>query len=83
MKIFNNEDIRRFIDRATIENEGVSSLQLIDRVADGVAAEIMRRWRPTKPTAYLPDQATTARMPSLWRIILIENGWQLKYTFST
>ena len=62
MKIFNNEDIRA-IDRATIENEGVSPLQLIERVpmawppkscADGV--------RPNRPP-FLPDLAITEPMP--------------------
>ena len=35
MKIFTTEQIRE-IDRVTIEKEGVSSLQLIERVAEGV-----------------------------------------------
>ncbi len=75
MKIFNNEDIRA-IDRATIENEGVSSLQLIDRVADGVAAEIMRRWRPTKPTAIFAGPGNNGADALAVAYILIENGWQ-------
>ena len=48
MRIFNTEDIRA-IDRRTMETDGVSSLELIDRVAQGVASEIAARWRPTKP----------------------------------
>ena len=48
MRIFNTEDIRA-IDRRTMEADGVSSLELIDRVAQGVASEIAARWRPTKP----------------------------------
>lgn len=49
MKLFTNEEIRA-IDRYTIEVEGVSSLDLIERVAEGVADEICARWRPSKPT---------------------------------
>lgn len=48
MKIFTNSEIRQ-IDQYTIDNEGVSSMELIERVADGVAAEIAARWRPSKP----------------------------------
>ena len=48
MKIFNTQDIRA-IDRRTMETEGVSSLELIERVARGVASEVASRWRPSKP----------------------------------
>ncbi len=49
MKIFTTEDIRA-IDRQTIEKEGVTALQLIERAADGIVNEIVSRWRPTKRT---------------------------------
>lgn len=48
MKIFNSEDIRA-INRRTMETDGISSLELIERVAQGVASEIASRWRPNKP----------------------------------
>ncbi len=48
MKIFNTENIRK-IDRITIEEEGVSSQELIRRVAEGVAGEIIGRWSPSTP----------------------------------
>jgi NAD(P)H-hydrate epimerase len=44
MKIFTNEQIRA-IDRYTTEKEGISSLTLIERVADSVSCEITSRWR--------------------------------------
>lgn len=50
MKIFTTEDLRA-IDRKTIEADGVSSRELIGRVAEGVAREITSRWRPTKRVA--------------------------------
>ena len=48
MKLFTTEEIRA-IDRRTIEQEGVPSLELIERVAEGVADEISSRWRSTNP----------------------------------
>ncbi|MDE6265562.1 MAG: bifunctional ADP-dependent NAD(P)H-hydrate dehydratase/NAD(P)H-hydrate epimerase, partial [Paramuribaculum sp.] len=48
MKIFNTEDIRA-IDRRTMEIDGISSLELIDRVAQGVASEVVARWNPNRP----------------------------------
>lgn len=48
MKIFNTENIRK-IDRVTIEEEGVSSQELIRRVAEGVVSEIVGRWSPSTP----------------------------------
>lgn len=75
MKIFTTENIRE-IDRYTIENEGVSSLELIEQVARGVACEIMSRWRPNKRIAIFAgsgnngaDALATARM-------LIEEGYR-------
>lgn len=49
MKLFTTDEIRA-IDRYTIENDDVTSLDLIERVAEGVADEIASRWRPNKPT---------------------------------
>ncbi|MDE6459282.1 MAG: bifunctional ADP-dependent NAD(P)H-hydrate dehydratase/NAD(P)H-hydrate epimerase, partial [Paramuribaculum sp.] len=48
MRIFNTEDIRA-IDRRTIETDGISSIELIERVAQGVASEIAARWNPNRP----------------------------------
>lgn len=48
MKIFNNNEIRR-IDAYSIEKEGVTAMELIERVASAVVAEITSRWRPSKP----------------------------------
>ena len=61
MKIFSTEHIRN-IDRVTIEEEGVSSMELIHRVAEGVVNEILSRWSPSKPTMVLPVREITALM---------------------
>lgn len=50
MKLFTNDEIRA-IQRYTIENDGVSSLELTERVGEGVADEICALWRSNKPTA--------------------------------
>ncbi|MCM1309895.1 MAG: NAD(P)H-hydrate dehydratase [Bacteroides sp.] len=42
MKIFTADQIRE-LDRKTIENEGVTSLQLIERTAEGVVVEVVSR----------------------------------------
>lgn len=74
MKIFSNDDIRA-IDRATIEGEGIPSRDLIDRVARGVATEIMRRWRPTQRTAIFAGPGNNGADALAVAKILLENGW--------
>lgn len=74
MKIFGNDDIRA-IDRATIETDGVSSMTLIDRVADGVATEIMRRWRPSRNTAIFAGPGNNGADALAVAKILLYNGW--------
>ena len=49
MKLFTTDEIRA-IERYTIETDGVSAMELIERVAEGVADEIASRWRANKPT---------------------------------
>ncbi len=43
MKIFTSSDIHA-IDKATIEKEGIESIDLMERAASAVAYEIMSRW---------------------------------------
>lgn len=45
MRIFSNDEIHR-IERQTIEQEGVTPLELIEIDAEAIAGEIMARWRP-------------------------------------
>jgi len=74
MKIFSTQDIRA-IDRYTIENEDVTAMELVERVAEAVTTEITSRWRPTRPVIIFAgpgnngaDALTVARM-------LVEQGW--------
>ena len=45
MKIFTKEE-RAALDRYSVEEEGVSVSELINRFAEGVTAEVMKRLRP-------------------------------------
>ncbi|MCF0182483.1 MAG: NAD(P)H-hydrate dehydratase [Muribaculaceae bacterium] len=47
MKIFSNDSIRRIFDRS-IEIEGISMLDMMERAASAITYEIMKRWRTTK-----------------------------------
>lgn len=49
MKLFTSDDIRSII-RRSIEADGLTLRDLIERVASGVASEIASKWRPTKRT---------------------------------
>ena len=44
MKIFTHEAIKK-IDKATIENDNISELDLMERAASAVSFEIISRWR--------------------------------------
>ena len=47
MKIFTTAEIKA-IEHYTIENEPVSSLDLMERAASAVTCEIISRWLPNK-----------------------------------
>ncbi|MBQ0114252.1 MAG: NAD(P)H-hydrate dehydratase [Bacteroidales bacterium] len=47
MKIFTNDCVRRIFEKS-IEHEGISLLDMIERAASAVTNEIIARWRPTK-----------------------------------
>lgn len=46
MKILSNEDIK-IVEQETLEEEGLTTLDLVERVAEAIADEIKSRWRPT------------------------------------
>lgn len=49
MKLFTNDDIRA-IERHTLQSETITTMSLIERVADAVASEVAARFRPSKRT---------------------------------
>ncbi|MDE6628702.1 MAG: bifunctional ADP-dependent NAD(P)H-hydrate dehydratase/NAD(P)H-hydrate epimerase, partial [Muribaculaceae bacterium] len=75
MKLFTNEEIRA-IDRFTIENEGVTSLDLIERVAEGVTDEICTRWRPNKPTVVFAGPGNNGADALAAARLLYERGFR-------
>ena len=76
MKIFTNSEIRQ-IDQYTIENEGVTSLELIDRVARGVADEIIARWKATKPVVIFAGPGNNGADALASGALLAEAGYKV------
>ncbi|MDE7146247.1 MAG: NAD(P)H-hydrate epimerase, partial [Duncaniella sp.] len=74
MKIFTTESIRN-IDRVTIEEEGVSSQELIHRVAEGVVNEILAIWNPSKPTIIFAGSGNNGADALIVGKLLIEAGF--------
>lgn len=75
MKIFTTEAIRN-IDRYTIEDEGVSSMELIHRVAEGVASEVMARWSVTTPTLVFAGPGNNGADALIVAKLLAEAGFK-------
>ncbi len=74
MKIFSTENIRK-IDRVTIEEEGVSSQELIRRVAEGVAGEIVSRWSPSTPVVIFAGSGNNGADALVVGRLLLEAGF--------
>ncbi len=75
MKLFTTEDIRA-IDRYTIDEEGVSSRELIRRVADGVASQIMARWSPLVPLTVFAGPGNNGADALMVALSLARQGYQ-------
>lgn len=75
MKIFTTDNIRA-IDRATIEDEGISSMELIHRAAEGIASEIMRRFSPSRPTVIFAGAGNNGADALIVARLLIEAGFR-------
>lgn len=74
MKIFGTENIRK-IDRITIEDEGVSSQELIRRVAEGVTGEIVGRWSPSTPVVIFAGSGNNGADALVVGRLLLEAGF--------
>lgn len=75
MKIFTTENVRN-IDRATIEGEGVDSMLLITRVAEGVVSEILPRWNPATPVVIFAGSGNNGADALIVGKLLIEAGFR-------
>lgn len=74
MKIFSNEEIR-YIEKFTIENDGINSMELINRVARAAAAEICSRWNSDTPTVIFAGPGNNGADALAVAVKLIENGF--------
>lgn len=74
MKIFTTENIRK-IDRYTIEQEGVSSQELIRRVAEGVVSEVVSRWSPSTPVVVFAGSGNNGADALVAARMLYEAGY--------
>lgn len=77
MKIFTNDQIRS-IERFTIENEGVSSLELIERAASAITFEIMGRWRPNKKIWVFAGPGNNGADALAVSRLLVEQGYNVE-----
>ncbi len=74
MKIFTTQEIKE-IDNYTIEHDGVSSIELIERVAEGVACEISSRWTQRKPIAVFAGPGNNGADALAVARLLAEQGY--------
>jgi len=82
MKIFTNEEIRG-IDRFTIDEEGIPAAELIQRVAEGVTGEIVKRWTPARPVTVFAGPGNNGADALAVARMLTEQGFDpLVYLFN-
>ena len=74
MKIFTNDQIRS-IEKYTIENEGVTSDELIERAAAAITCEIMSRWRQSKNVWVIAGQGNNGADALAVARMLLEQGY--------
>lgn len=77
MKIFTNQQIRG-IEEYTVEHEGVTTNDLIERAATAITCEIMSRWRPNKPIWVFAGQGNNGADALSAARMLIEQGYQVE-----
>lgn len=77
MKIFTNQQIRG-IEEYTVEHEGVTTNDLIERAATAITCEIMSRWRPNKPIWVFAGQGNNGADALSTARMLIEQGYQVE-----
>lgn len=75
MKIFTTNQIRE-IDAATIAKSGVTSLQLIDRVAESITCEIISRWRTNKRIAIFAGSGNNGADALAVGRMLVDQGYR-------
>ena len=77
MKIFTNDQIRS-IEKYTIENEGVTSDELIEGAAAAITCEIMSRWRQSKNVWVIAGQGNNGADALAVARMLLEQGYNVQ-----
>ena len=74
MKIFTNAQ-RQAIVRYTIEHDGVTELDLVERAGEGIAREIMSRWQPQQRTVVFAGWGNNGADALAASRIMLRNGY--------
>ena len=74
MKIFDNSTIKA-IDRATIEIDNVTSIELVERAAEAIVCEIISRWRANKKVSIFAGPGNNGADALAVARLLIEQGY--------
>jgi len=75
MKIFNTREIRD-IESFTIDTEGITTLDLIERVAEGISCEIAVKWNTSKPLAIFAGPGNNGADALATARLLYEQGYK-------
>lgn len=75
MKLFTTQQINE-IEKYTIDHDGVSILELVNRVAEGVTYEIEARWRPGKPIVIFAGSDNNGAEALAVARMLAEHGYR-------
>lgn len=75
MKLFTTQQIND-IAKYTVEHDGVSVLELVNRVAEGVTYEIEARWRPGKPIVIFAGSDNNGAEALAVARMLAEHGYR-------
>ncbi|MFI3239819.1 MAG: NAD(P)H-hydrate dehydratase, partial [Bacteroidales bacterium] len=77
MKIFPTQDIKA-IEQFTINNEPISSLELMERAASAVTCEIISRWRQNKRIVVFAGRGNNGGDALAVARMLIEQGYRVE-----
>ncbi len=77
MKLFTNDQIRT-IERHVIENEGVTTIELVERAASAISWEIMSRWRQSKKVLIFAGPGNNGADALAVAGMLIEEGYTVE-----
>ncbi|MCM1021494.1 MAG: NAD(P)H-hydrate dehydratase [Muribaculum sp.] len=77
MKLFTNDQIRS-IERQVIKNEGVTTIELVERAASAISWEIMSRWRQSKKVLIFAGPGNNGADALAVASMLIEEGYTVE-----